>query len=71
MSPVDERAQELWDVYTEYRQRMFAHTDTALNPWVTFKADRKTQARIKAIEHVLATVPYKVGLKKPGLSSLL
>ena len=60
MSPVDERAQELWNLYTEYRKRMFEHTDTLLNPWVTFKADRKTQARVKAIKHVLATVPYRI-----------
>ena len=59
MSPVDDRAQELWEVYTEYRKRMFEHTDTEANPWVVFKADRKTQARIKAIQHVLATIPYK------------
>ena len=59
MSPVDESAQELWDVYTDYKQRMFDHTDTEQNPWVVFKADRKTQARIKAIEYVLKTVPYK------------
>ena len=59
MSPVDERAQELWDVYTEYKEKMFEHTDNERNPWVVLKADRKTQARIKAIQHVLATVPYQ------------
>ncbi len=64
MSPVDDRAQELWEVYTEYRKRMFEHTDTEANPWVVFKADRKTQARIKAIQHVLATIPYKAQEEK-------
>lgn len=59
MSPVDERAQELWDVYTEYKEKMFDHTHTEGNPWIVLEADRKTQARIKAIEHVLDTVPYK------------
>lgn len=59
MSPVDERAQELWDVYTGYKQKMFEQTNTEQNPWVILEADRKTAARVKAIEHVLDTIPYK------------
>lgn len=58
MSPVDDRAQELWDVYTEYKQRMFEHTHFEKSPWVILEADRKTKARVQAIEHVLKTVPY-------------
>lgn len=58
MSPVDDKAQELWDVYTEYKQRMFDHTHSEKSPWVVLEADRKTKARVQAIEHVLKTVPY-------------
>lgn len=58
MSPVDDKAQELWDVYTEYKQRMFDHTHSEKCPWVVLEADRKTKARVQAIEHVLKTVPY-------------
>jgi len=32
MSPVDERAQELWDEYTKYKQVMFDKTNTNLCP---------------------------------------
>lgn len=59
MSPVDDRAQELWDVYTEYKQRMFDHTHSDVNPWIILEADKKTAARVQAIEHVLETVPYR------------
>jgi polyphosphate kinase 2 len=58
MSPVDAQAQELWDVYTEYKDRMFELTNTENNPWVIIKANRKTAARIKAIRYVLEKVPY-------------
>ena len=59
MSPVDEKAQGLWDVYTEYKERMFAQTNSEMNPWIVLKANRKTTARIKAIEHILERVPYE------------
>ena len=59
MSPVDERAQELWDEYTKYKQVMFDKTDTELCPWIIIDANNKTHARIKSLEHILANVPYK------------
>lgn len=59
ISSVDEDAQELWDEYTKYKEKMFAHTNTTEAPWVIIEANRKTHARIKALKHILATVPYK------------
>ena len=50
MSPVDEHAQSLWQVYTKYKEDMFKHTDTELNPWVVIEANRKTRARLKCIK---------------------
>ncbi len=58
MSAVDRKAQELWDVYTRYKKEMFLKTNTKRAPWVIIEANRKTAARIKAIEHVLQTIPY-------------
>ncbi len=57
-SPVDERAIELWDSYTEYKEKMFLKTDTDLAPWKVIKANRKSKARINAIGHILETIPY-------------
>ena len=59
MSPLDEKAQELWDEYTHYKQEMFARTDTPNSPWVIIPADRKTIARIETVRHILNHLPYK------------
>jgi polyphosphate kinase 2 len=67
MSPVDAKAQELWDVYTEYKERMFEHTHTDMNPWIILKANRKTAARVAVIKHILNIIPYKV--KNQGSSA--
>ncbi len=58
MSPVDERAQELWDDYTEYKNAMFDKTHTENSPWKVIKANRKTEARVNAINHILKSIPY-------------
>lgn len=59
LSPVDDRAQELWDEYTEYKEEMFKVSHTEKNPWIVIQANRKTEARIAAIKHLLEIVPYK------------
>ena len=58
ITPVDEHAIELWDAYTEYKKAMYKKTGTKSSPWKTIKANRKTKARVKAIEHILKEVPY-------------
>jgi polyphosphate kinase 2 len=58
LSPVDEKAQELWDEYTKYKEIMFKRTDTELCPWTIIDANDKTNARIKSLEHILQQIPY-------------
>ncbi|WP_299124013.1 polyphosphate kinase 2 [uncultured Tenacibaculum sp.] len=58
MTPVDMRAQELWDDYTEYKRAMFSKTNTKISPWKVIRANRKTIARINVINHVLKSIPY-------------
>jgi len=58
MSPVDERAQELWDDYTMYKEKMFSKTHTVENPWVIVEANYKIKARLEGIKYVLSRVPY-------------
>lgn len=62
ITPVDEKAQELWDVYTEYKTKMFENTKGGI-PFKVIKANRKTYARIAAIEHVLKSIPYDKNLE--------
>ena len=57
-SALDKKALELWDDYTDYKDKMFSKTNTIIAPWKVIKANRKTKARIEAIEHVLISIPY-------------
>lgn len=57
-SPIDEKAQELWDLYTTYRDAMFKNTHTRNCPWVIVQADDKKTARLAAIRYVLNVLPY-------------
>ncbi len=58
MSKVDERAQELWDSYTLYKKKMFDNTKKGGIPFKVIRANRKTEARIETIEHILNAIPY-------------
>ncbi|NHF58614.1 polyphosphate kinase 2 [Flavobacteriaceae bacterium TP-CH-4] len=58
MTPVDEKAQDLWDDYSRYKEKMFEQTNTAHAPWVIVDANEKTQARLNAVSHVLKTILY-------------
>ncbi|MCB0461319.1 MAG: polyphosphate kinase 2 [Flavobacteriaceae bacterium] len=57
-SAVDSKALELWDDYTEYKTKMFEKTNTELAPWIIIKANRKSKARIEAIQKILELIPY-------------
>mgnify|MGYP005990502921 FL=1 len=58
MTDVDEKAQELWDDYTTYKKAMFSKTNTKISPWKVIRANRKTEARINAINYILKQIPY-------------
>lgn len=57
-SAVDRKALELWDDYTKYKREMFKKTDTKRAPWTIIKANKKTKARVQAMEHILDIIPY-------------
>jgi polyphosphate kinase 2 len=63
MSKVDERAQELWNDYTDYKKAMFSKTDTKTSPWKVIRANRKTEARVNVINHILKSIPYDKNTK--------
>ncbi|WP_431158054.1 polyphosphate kinase 2 [Winogradskyella poriferorum] len=58
-SEVDKRALSLWDEYARYKETMFKKTQVAA-PWKIIKANRKTNARIRAFEYILKEIPYEV-----------
>ncbi len=59
LTPVDLKAQDLWEKYTYYKEQMFSRTNTSRNPWMIVEANRKITARIKVMRHILKTIPYK------------
>jgi polyphosphate kinase 2 len=58
LSPVDQKAQDMWDLYTDYKEVMFSKTHTTYCPWIVVEADNKKQARLEAIRYVLSVVDY-------------
>ena len=63
MTPVDEKAQELWDDYTFYKKKMFENTRKGGKRFKIIRANRKTNARLEVIKHVLKKIPYDKSLK--------
>ena len=58
MTPVDEKAQGLWNVYTKYKKLMFENTKDGGIPFKVIRANRKTSARTEVIQHILKSIPY-------------
>ena len=63
-SSVDQKAQDLWDIYSGYKDVMFEKTDTQLSPWKVIDANKKYKARVEAIEYILNKIPYGVKNKR-------
>ncbi|BAF70851.1 polyphosphate kinase 2 [Nitratiruptor sp. SB155-2] len=59
LSPIDQKAQELWDQYSLARDEMFARTHFAYAPWYVVRANDKKVARINTIKHFLSKVEYE------------
>jgi len=58
LSPIDRASLDKWDDYTEAKEAMFFYTDTADAPWTIVKSDDKKRARLNAMQHFLALIPY-------------
>ena len=59
LSPVDMKAQELWDEITRYKEEMFSRTHTSYSPWIIVNSNNKKLARLESIRYVLSQVPYE------------
>lgn len=57
-SPVDKKGQELWDVYTKYKEQMFSKTHTSFSPWTIVKTNNKHEARLECMRYVLSQIDY-------------
>lgn len=71
LSPMDLEAQELWDKYSEAKDRMFLATDSKHAPWFVVNSDIKKSARLNCISHLLSQIPYeKIPFKKPTIKKV-
>lgn len=58
LSPMDLASLDKWEEYTQAKEAMFFHTDTADCPWTVVKSDDKKRARLNAMRYVLHRLPY-------------
>ncbi len=58
LSPIDIKSLDMWDQYTEAKNAMFFHTDTADAPWLVIKSDDKKRARLNCMRHFLHSLTY-------------
>ena len=58
LSPIDVQSLDKWDDYTEAKEAMFFHTDTADAPWTIVKSDDKQRARLNCMKHLLSSLDY-------------
>jgi len=69
LSPLDQKAQGLWEEYTRYKELMFARTHTTFSPWIIVRANVKRDARLESIRHVLSLFDYEG--KREALTSII
>ena len=57
-SPSDAKAVERYDLFTKYKEQMFANTSTDKSPWVVVDMNDKKLGQLNAIRYLLSTIPY-------------
>jgi polyphosphate kinase 2 len=67
IGPLDARAQQMWDAYTEARDEMLRRTHTGVSPWTVVHADDKHMARLNIIADLIARISSEppADLKRP------
>lgn len=76
-SPNDSKMQDLWDRFTEFKEKLFDKTSTVNNPWVIVDAEDKRISGLNAIRYILQNIPYEgknedvVGREYPEVLSVL
>ncbi len=58
LSPLDAKAQELWEPYTRYKEAMLSRTHTSYSPWIIVEANNKRRARLESIRYALSILDY-------------
>lgn len=64
ISPIDKVAQKNWKAYSEARDKMLLKTNFKFAPWYIVDAEKKADAHIAIITHLLSRVEYPGKNKK-------
>ena len=59
LSPMDLKSYSHWYDYSRARDEMFKASDTPWAPWYVVRSNDKKRARLNAITHLLAQIPYE------------
>tara|TARA_B100000427_G_scaffold323590_1_gene327301 strand:- start:726 stop:1559 length:834 start_codon:yes stop_codon:yes gene_type:complete len=59
LSPNDLKAAKEWDLFTVYKDQVFAKTSPRKSPWVIINSDNKMIARLNAMRYVLSEIEYE------------
>ena len=55
----DLKARKKWEIFTQYKEQMFAHTSSQHSPWVVVSANKKNEARLTCMLHVVRLLGNK------------
>lgn len=59
LSTIDALAQEKWNDFTHYKEKMFESTHSEKSPWIIIDGNDKATARMEAIRYVLSQCDYQ------------
>jgi len=54
----DEKMQDVWEKFTEYKQKLFDKTSTVNHPWVVLDSNDKKISGLNSIRYILQNIPY-------------
>ncbi len=58
LSPIDLKSLDLWDAYTDVRNRMMEMTHTKHAPWVVIRYNDKRRGRLNMLRYLLTNLDY-------------
>jgi polyphosphate kinase 2 len=58
ISPIDQKAQKMWDAYSDARDKMLKNTSSSSAPWTVISANDKKLAHLNLIADLLSRLNY-------------
>lgn len=54
----DQMVRSKWDIFTKYKEQMFARTSSSLSPWVMVNSNNKLYARLTCMLYAVSHIAY-------------